>query len=302
MSIQFSQSTDKVNIVFSASSFDLFETCECKYNYSHNLRKTLPMIQRPESLDKGMLAHVGLETYFLALSEGAAFNDRMQKSLMKIREIASNLDKSNINIDDDLPVILSAVEQSCAFWRAEDEQLEVLAVEAPFDYILYEDDYLRIIISGKIDLLANVNGIGGNASYQNLPFDHKTFSRSGPVFRMSNQFKNYVAATKSNYLIVNRIGLQKTLSKEEKFKRIPLSYDPVMIEEWKENVKNVILNRYLTCIKTGTWPMNETNCYKFSRLCEFYEVCDSSGQEAKDYKLEQMFVEKEPWDKYEVGD
>jgi hypothetical protein len=48
--------------------------------------------------------------------------------------------------------------------------------------------------------------------------------------------------------------------------------------------------------------MNETSCNKYNRLCEFHEVCDSSGNEAKIYKLEQLFVEKDPWDKYEVGD
>jgi hypothetical protein len=301
MSLSFSKS-DKVNIVFSASSFDLFETCECKYNYSHNMRKTLPMIQRPASLDKGLLTHVGLETYFNALAEGIIFNDRLNKALMKIRETASNLDTSNVDMDTDLPLVLSAVEQSCVFWRAEDEMNEVLAVEAPFDYILYEDEFLRIIISGKIDLLTNNPGIGGNSSYTNLPTDHKSFSRSGPTYRMSNQFKNYAAACTSNYLQVNKIGLQKTLTKEEKFKRIILSYDPQILSDWKENVKNVILNRYLTCVKTGIWPMNETSCTKYNTLCEFHDVCDSSGQEAKDYKLADIYIDKEPWDKYEPVD
>jgi hypothetical protein len=77
-------------------------------------------------------------------------------------------------------------------------------------YLLYEDDDIRIYMTGKIDLRVNTKG------YTNLPYDHKTFSRSSPVNQMSNQFKNYCTA-KSNYLIVNRIGLQKTLKPHDKF-------------------------------------------------------------------------------------
>jgi len=293
--------TDKLNIVFSASSFDLFELCECRFNYGHNMRKSEPPDKRSKALDYGALCHKGLEVYFNSLSIGDKFADRMHKTLMKIREVASS-EESNINISEELTPLTSAIEQSCDFWRSEDEQLEVLAAEAPFDYILYEDDFIRIIISGKIDLLVNVHGIGNNASYINLPFDHKTFSRTFPTIRLNNQFMNYCVATGSNYLIVNKIGLQKTLDADKKFLRIPLSYDPVMFEQWKDNVIKVIIDKYLTCVKTGNWHMNFMSCQAFGRLCEFHPVCDSSGQEAKDYKLASLYMDKAAWDKYEDND
>jgi hypothetical protein len=188
------------------------------------------------------------------------------------------------------------MEESCEYWRHEDETLEILAVEQAFAYVLYEDDVVRIIITGKIDLLVNKPGLGSGSDYKSLPIDHKTFRRDFPVLRLSNQFMNYCFATKSNFLLVNRIGLQKTLTPEQRFKRIPLSYDPIMLEEWKQNVVNIILQQYLACVTEDAWPMNLTSCLKFNRLCEYYDICDTSGKENKLYKLESKFETASPWD------
>jgi len=289
-------SSPKVNIILDASKIDLFETCPARYNFRHNLNKTLPLIHKAKALDLGSLAHGGLEVYFNALSRGENYNDRMQACLMKIRELSSNPNESNSE-PEEVQTILSAVEQSCDYWRSEDENsLEVLAVEQPFAYVLYEDDTVRIIISGKIDLIANYNGIGRSASYEKLPFDHKTFSRESMLLRKSNQFINYCNAVGSNYIIINRIGLQKTVKAEDKFKRLPLSYDPIYIQNWKDNLTAMLLQQYLTAIAEDKWVEKPTSCNKFNRLCEYYSICDSSGQDAKDNKLENEYITSEPWD------
>jgi hypothetical protein len=174
--------------------------------------------------------------------------------------------------------------------------LEVLNVETPFAYELFSDDSIRIIISGKIDLLVNFKGIGRGASYERLPIDHKTFSRDSVILRKSNQFINYCNAVGSNYIVINRIGLQKTKSAEDRFKRIPLSYDPIYIKQWRDNLTKMLLNEYLGCIASEAWPEKPTSCNKFNRLCEYYSICDSSGQDAKDNKLNNEFIDSEPWD------
>lgn len=288
--------TPKANIILDASKIDLFETCPARYNFRHNHNKGLPLIHKAKALDLGSLAHGGLEVYYKMLGNGAVFDDRMQACLMKIRELSSNPEESNSE-PEDVRVLLNAVEQSCDYWRAEDENcLEVLAVETPFAYVLFEDDSVRIIISGKIDLLCNFNAIGHNSSYKSLPIDHKTFSRDSVILRKSNQFINYCNTVSSNYIIINRIGLQKTLKTEEKFKRIPLSYDPIYIADWRVNLTKMILNEYLTAVAENTWIEKPTSCNKFNRLCEYYNICDSSGQDSKDNKLENEYVMAEPWD------
>ncbi len=288
--------SSKANIILDASKLDLFETCPARYNFRHNHNRSLPMIQLARALDLGSLAHEGFGVYFSELANGKNYDDRMQLALNKIRELSSNPDKSNLE-PEEVSSLLSAVEQSCDYWRSEDENcVEVLAVEQPFAYVLYEDDSVRIILSGKIDLLTNFRGIGRAASYERLPFDHKTFSRDSPVLRKSNQFINYCNAVGSNYLIVNRVGLQKTLKAEDKFKRIPLSYDPIYIADWKDNLTRMLLQEYLACVAENYWPEKPTSCNKFNRLCEYFRICDSSGQDSKDLKLENEYVVNEAWD------
>lgn len=285
----------KVNIIVDASKIDLFETCPFRFNVRHNLNLSLPIIHKNRSLDIGGLAHEGLERYYLGLVAGADYADRMQACLQKIRELGSDASVSNID-PEELTHLLNCVEESCDFWRHEDEHLEILAVEQAFAYVLYEDEFVRIIISGKIDLLVNKHGIGREATYRNLPYDHKTYQRDFPVLRTSNQFINYANACESNFLIVNRIGLQKSLKPEEKYKRLILSYDPIFIQEWKDNLTAMMLNEFMECVRTGDWVRKFTSCFKFNRLCEYHAVCDSSGAEAKAFKLANDYVKAEDWD------
>lgn len=296
----------KLTIILDASKIDLFETCPARYNYRYNLNKVLPQsskapLQR-DALDLGTLAHEGLGVYYTLLGQGVHFNDRMQAALMKIRELSSDPDKSHSSVDE-VNLLSRAIEESCDYWRVEDENsLEVLAVEQPFAYVLYEDETVRIILSGKIDLLVNFRGIGRNASYENLVIDHKTYSRDSAVLRKSNQFINYCNAVGSVFLVVNRIGLhdpdaKKPKTAEEKHKRIPLSYDPVYLQSWKDNLTRMLLNEYLTCVAQDEWPEKPTSCNKFNRLCEYYAVSDTSGSiEDKIFKLNSEYIDGEIWD------
>jgi len=239
-----------------------------------------------------------MESYFNQLAEGIHYNDRMHNAIMKIKAHAADPNQSNLDTTEELPILVNSFEQSCDFWRFEDEHLEILAVETPFDYVLFEDEWIRIIMSGKVDLLVNKPAIGGGASYTKLPYDHKFVARDFPVDRTDNQFVNYAHVLESNYLIVNKVGQQKTLKPEDKFKRIPLSFDKEFVQQWKDNVIRVVLDEYLPARLRHHYPMRFFNCRKFGRLCEFHAVCNSSGEDAKRFKLESQYVDREKWDKY----
>jgi len=294
---------EKANIILDASKIDLFETCPRRYFYRYVAKRGLPVGQKNKSLDLGGLGHEGLAVYYRMLAKGDHYKERIEACTTKIMETAANPELSNSDPDDVIRLV-RAIEESQDHWRAEDENgLEVLAVEQPFAYILYEDEYVRIIISGKIDLLGNYKPIGQRTEYKNLPFDHKTYSKDSQfsVLRKSNQFTNYADAVKSNYLCVNRIGLQdpdakKPMTADEKFKRPILSYDPIYFQDWKHNITKMILNEFLTCVSDNYWPEKSTSCNKFNRLCEYYDVCDSSGEKSKIWKLECNYVNVEDWD------
>jgi len=237
-------------------------------------------------LDRGTIVHIGCEVYYQALKNGMRYDEAVTAALSKIREAgvtASELEPEMIERT------LDVMEEYFDYWRVADQSFQIVDVEQPFIYLLYEDDEVRIHLAGKIDLIISDN------KYTNLPYDHKSYDRKSEVHRMTDQFKNYCYAIKSDYLIVNRIGFQKTLAPHEKFERIPLSYDPLVFEQWKINViKNIFY--YLTCVAENSWPMNETSCDKYNRKCEYFEPCDASGVEAKMYKLKANYIEIEPWD------
>lgn len=275
--------TTKVNVVVDASQYDLFQLCHQRFNYRYNLNRALPIKAKP--LDKGLLVHIACETYYEALRTGAKYDWAVNSALMKMKAAGAKSDLNN----DELNIVYITMEQYFDHWRVADQSFEIIDVEKAFIYLLYEDNNFRFYMAGKIDLIISDN------KYTNLPYDHKSFERSSPVNEMSNQFKNYCNALKSNMLIVNKIGFQKTLPPEQKFLRIPVQYDHLKIQDWKDNVV-LVLMEYVECVATNKWPMNETSCDKFHRQCEYYEICNSSGKAAKEFKLANNYVEAEKWD------
>jgi PD-(D/E)XK nuclease superfamily protein len=277
----------KVNIVMDMSQFDLFRLCECRFDYRYNKNKTGP--NKAHQLDRGTLVHIGAEVYYEGIRNGLHYQDAVNAALSKIREagvIATDLEPEAVSR------VIDVMEEYFDYWRVEDQNLHITAVEQAFLYKLYEDDEITIHLSGKIDLIYSDN------KHTHMPMDHKSYDRDFEVHRMSNQFKNYTYALTQGdggELIVNRIGFQKTLKPHEKFKRPQLSYDKVYLQQWRQNVIKVIFH-YLNCVAEDSWPMNETSCDKYHRKCEYFEVCDASGIEAKLYKLNANYNTVEPWD------
>lgn len=273
----------KVNIALDATMLNELQLCPARFNYRFNMNKTTP--QKAAPLDRGTVLHAGMEKYYLALKAGKSFDESVADCMSAIRFEAAKSQLDFMAID----TIIDVVESNLDHWRVADQRFQIVDVEKSFAYELFADEQVRIIMIGKIDLIIS------DDRYTNLPVDHKSFDRTFPTNRLSNQFINYCAALDSNYLLINKIGFQKTLSPEEKFKRIPLSYDHLIIDQWKTNTIEWV-KYYLECVATNHWPMNFTSCDKYHRLCEFYDVCDSSGIEAKTFKLDSNFITAEPWD------
>lgn len=275
--------TPKIQIALDATMLDTFVSCPMKFNYRFNLNKAAPGKAVP--LDRGDLIHKGLEPYYEGLMNKKSFEESLDDAIK-----AFNLTATESELEPDkITFIRKTLIENINYWRAKDQYFEILAVEKSFAYVLYEDSYMRIVMIGKIDLLVN------EGRYENLPYDHKSYERDYPVGRKTNQFCNYANAVQSNYLIVNRVGLQTSYPPEKKHKRIPLSYDPIFLEQWKNNTVKWV-KWYVECVAENDWPLNDTSCDKFNRLCEYYDICNTSGQEGKIYKLNANFKDVEKWD------
>lgn len=273
----------KPNIVMDISQYDTFRMCERKY--FNRYRRNLHPLEQAKPLDRGTLVHLACETYYEDIQEGIHYQDAVNRALSAVRTASIDCD---LEIDEILRVI-EVMEEYFDHWRVADQRFQIVEVEKPILYLLHEAEDWRFYLSGKIDLIITDN------QYTNLPIDHKSYDRAYPTSRMPNQFKNYVNALNSNYLVVNKIGFQKTLPAHEKFLRVPLSFDHLYLDTWKNNVIRV-MEHYMYCLATDYWPTNETSCDKFNRKCEYLEVCDSSGEQAAEYKMMTMFKQGEPWD------
>jgi hypothetical protein len=271
-------------IVLDATMADTFLSCEEKFYNRFKLNKST--IEKPFALDNGTLVHIGLEGYYKLLAEGASFRerkDRMHSDIDLAYADDSDMTAAEVNRTHEV------LDECQTFWRVRDERMTIKAVENSFAYKLHECADFTLIMIGKIDLLVDED------SYVDLPYDHKSYQREFPTKRLANQFINYANACKSNYLFVNKIGFQTSLPPDKKYRRITLSFDPLFIEQWKQNMIRVAY-RYLECEADGVWIKNFTSCDKYGRLCEYHVLCDSSGEEARIYKLQTDFKTLPPWD------
>lgn len=275
----------KLDIVLDATMEDTFLTCEQKYYLRFIRNKSTDIKAAP--LDRGDLVHIGLENYYDKLKGGYHMDDCIEQMLLtvNIRSLESELPHEKITF------LKQVLIENVHFWREEDKRLEILEIETPFAYTLFEDDYIRFIMIGKIDLLTNDR----RHDYFNLPYDHKSYDRDYPINQISNQFTNYSYATRSGYLVVNRIGMQKTLKPAEKYKRELLSFSRQQYDKWVKN-QRILAYRYLFSASENEWPMNTTSCDKFNRICEYQQLCREGDPDAFTYKLHTNFKNIPPWD------
>lgn len=276
----------KINIVWDATMLDTFASCFFKFNVRFNLNKV--PLTKAEPLDKGDLIHYGFEAYYKALQQSLPWDSAVSIMTQSIRERAAT--ESDLP-QDDITRTIEVMEESTKVHKNWDLSIQILEVEKSFAYVLYEDDDFRIVMIGKIDLLFSDN------TYTRCPVDHKSYSRDSQfaTIRKRNQFINYATAVDSNFLFVNRVGYQTSIEPSKKHKLVPLSYDPIYKEQWRQNVIKWAM-RYYDCVVNNDWPLNDTSCDKFNHLCEYYDICDTTGDENKAYKLNVNFKTDEPWD------
>lgn len=162
-----------------------------------------------------------------------------------------------------------------------------LAVEEVGSKVIYEDEMYKFVYNFKIDLIAE----RGNTI---VPFDHKTSKRRSSLSSMSNQFMGYAWGLDKQHVIVNRIGFQKTLPREQRFERPMLSYTPGRLEQWRRNTIYWFFE-IAKHLSSNYWPLNLTSCDKYSG-CVFESIC-SKDPSLQELEIQRNFKEREsPWD------
>lgn len=134
--------------------------------------------------------------------------------------------------------------------------------------VLYEDDEIRILWKSKLDWIVDTNqGI--------YPVDHKTMKQNRDTLSINNQFMGQCRIMDTRNVFINKIGLQKTLKPEDKFKRAAISYSAARLMEWQSVVLPYWAKVLLAYNRDGFYPPNFNSCESKFGKCEFYEACES---------------------------
>lgn len=215
-----------------------------------------------EARDRGTLIHFLLEHYYNALAE----NPEVDKlSLIDELIYKGNIRCTSLAITDEVRNrVFNTFRQYVQHYAGLD--CAPVKTEVAVSKVLIEDEDLdlRVILEGRLDLVARLDNM-------HIVVDHKSEEKKGYYNKRANQFLLYSWATGLSNVIVNVFGLQKSLTPQDKFRRITLSYFPWNIEEFEEATKVKVL-RLVKAIETGYFERNLEQC----KWCPYQAICDAS--------------------------
>lgn len=278
--------TDKLELIISPSSLNLLESCARHYQYSKimNLGKDGP---KDEKLERGDLIHQVLDFYFKGKIDGKSHEEMLEPAIDFGRFIANGMDLEVEATEYFLATAREWLEFHVVhyFWKP-------LHSESPFSLLFYEDDSLRILLEGKIDLIIQLERQPEITAWT----DHKSREKTVQDSPLENQFMAYAYAFRdiTHHGFVNEIGLQKSKGPEDKFKIHPLTFNEANLEEWRETTiyHCKLLESY---IRLNHFPMNHASC----KFCEFREVCKEPPN-LRERMIEAKFIQKPEHDLFGV--
>jgi len=270
-------------LIIDSQILNSFQSCQTKFYYDFVLNvKTLI---KPVAFDKGDLLHYMLKFHYKMIRH----NQRKAGKEIPYSEIVktciTKAEKYLVSLDLDSELgteVIKTYYDYSEYYR--NCSWQILEVEKPFARVIHEDENIKIIYCGIIDLLTNVAIV-----------DHKSSSRRGTPSGLSNQFMGYAYSLDVHNVVINKVGFQKTLKNEEKFERHTKSYPTDNLNEWKENTIKVGLEIYkgLNDVLELQKNKNFTSCDKYSG-CIFQRICESSP-EAREFVIQKDYRIGDSW-------
>jgi RecB family exonuclease len=257
--------------------------CGERYRLEHVLNRR--PLGKAEALERGSVMHTMFAHYYRGRKDGRTNPENHAKLInecvMLGREEAASasFDMGQFENEDLNTFRDNILHHQYDGW-------EILGVEEPFTKLLYDSEDLTILYEGIVDLRVKTPKEG------EAVVDHKTESRKSYPFELSNQFQGYQWAFDAP-IIINKIGFQKTLPPEEKFRRLHFPYKEALIQEWKTDVVDHI-RMAMKWHKDNYFPRNRTSCDKYSG-CIFQRVC-KEAPEMREFRLDQFYIQSDPWD------
>ena len=256
-------------IRISSSSLNDFLSCPKKFKYQRidTLKPVLRGVveitdTKGAPMDKGDFLHVLLRIYYRCLIHKLKKKESSDLSKLFGRGYAPTT-RLPISVTEYLIDIFDEYVKNYVndLWKP-------IAVEEPFSMIFHEDDEIKILYEGVIDLDVNVD------DEFNMPVDHKSHGSYTYTKEMGNQFKAYCHARRSKRLCINKLFLQKDTKGKERFSRSYVTFSPTEIVDWIDDTVYWIklLAQFLI---SDFFPKNETDCYSYGK-CAFIPLCKAS--------------------------
>jgi hypothetical protein len=276
-----------INITVDSQILSTFMSCARRMDFTFN-RHLVPIGGVSKSIEKGQLSHIGLAKYWQTRLDGKDYQEASENAINQTK--IDYVKFKNLEREDTLDVMQNLIEY---FKFIQNQAWIPVFVEQHFKFIAYEEYPIRIILTGRIDLGLKT------ASVPLIPIDHKSESERWFYTQMSNQFKIYALACKTNILGVQRFGFQKTIEAKDRFKLELIPFDPDVLDEFRNIILPYWCKQLLLCKDTGYYPPNTTSCVHGHFKCIFSDaynggICNVS-REVREQKLERYFTVGEPW-------
>lgn len=279
------------NIIIDGTVTNLIQNCPYKLFLAQEMNLRPNVNATP--LEEGDLLHKMLEDYYKSVNDNPMLvltSSEYEATVQKSVEVGEEHGLTQELLPAEQDEVMHQFREVTKHYR--NDGWKIIEVERPFIKELYQDEDLRILYTGKIDLIVEDPQIGI------CVVDHKKTKRNERPSTLSNQFTGYSWATEIQYVIVNKVGFQKTLTPEERFKRHVLFYTEDMWNQW---VTDTIWwgKMYAYHIEEGVWPRNLTSCDKYGG-CIYQRICEAGTEEGRAAIINTEFKVGEHWDPTKV--
>jgi hypothetical protein len=271
---------EQIELIISASSLSVLEACGRKFEY-YKIRHLGMPGPKDEKLERGDLIHRVCDFYYKGIIAGQVHEEAKNLAIDHGRYEAISMDLEIEAVEYFLNITRDYLD-----YANEHYHWKPLYSEEPFSLVLFEDDGLKILLEGKIDLVIEM--LEGQQPW----VDHKSSEKSWEPTPLDNQFLSYGYAFREtcNFGLVNQIGLQKTLPSEKKFKLKPVYFNDSILDEWRDNT---IFHCKMAekFIRSNFFPMNHSSC----RFCQFKEICKEPTN-LREHAIELKYEQRAPHD------
>jgi hypothetical protein len=300
----------KFTLVLDSSQISTFSECATLWNYQYNKRLVPAVIKPNEAMNAGTYGHKLLDIYYRLKRRGCPLNDILTACL----EYDPDKDTCECGCSKEHHKIIELIAleecQRChrclkfrprPFPLSSDVRIQVRTrlkdyfmkyantdfmplseghVEVGFSEPIYEDDENLFILEGRLDAIAQQQGL-------NMIVDHKFQFKQHWLYPKSIQFKNYALVGKICLLMINYIRLHKQLT-DETLARVLVSFTVPELLAWKKELISIYF-RIKQAQLLSTYDRNWYSCKGYSetykidepRYCIYNKLCEEFNSDMK---------------------